>query len=115
MNRSHRLLLVDDVRHMHAASAGLAAIVRAAGAEVTLTEAADAVINLAGQFDCVMLYTQGDTFNAREVESLTQFVRGGGGLVGVHSAAATNKTDDAYARLLGSRFLTHGPIADYEV
>ena len=117
MGQSHRLLLVDDARHMHAAtaSAELATILRAAGIDVNATEDAAAVMNLAGVFDCVMLYTQGDTFNAREVESLTSFVRGGGGLIGVHSAAATNKTDDAYARLLGSRFLSHGAVADYEV
>ena len=46
---------------------------------------------------------------------LTKFVRGGGGLLGIHSASATNKTDDNYAKLLGSRFIGHGPVLDYEV
>lgn len=89
---------------------------QAAGIDVTSTDDVSALSRLdAGVFDCVMLYTQGDTFSPAQVEALTKFVRGGGGLVGVHSATATNKSDDAYAKLLGSRFIGHGPVLDFEV
>lgn len=94
----------------------LASILQSAGIDVTSTDDASTVSHLAdGTFDCVMLYTQGDTFSPPQVEALTKFVRGGGGLVGVHSATATNKTDDAYAKLLGSRFIDHAPVFDFEV
>ena len=62
-----------------------------------------------------MLYTQGDTFNPAEVDSLAAWTDQGGAIVGVHSAAATNKTDDRYARLIGSRFIGHGPVGEFTV
>ena len=94
----------------------LAEIVRAAGIDVTATDDVARVATLPdGGFTGVMLYTQGDTFSPPQVQTLTQFVRGGGGLIGVHCATATNKTDDAYASLLGSRFAGHGPVFEFEV
>src|SRR5580765_3708322 len=113
-----RVFLLGDSRHQHDArgSEVLAETLRAAGNEVTFSEDASLIGNLVGEaFDCVVLNTQGETFSASQVEALTQWVRGGGGLIGVHSAAATNKNDDAYARLLGSRFIGHGPVLDFEV
>ena len=112
------VLLIRDPRHHHDPRGGdvLAEIIRGAGMNVTLTEDVSAVSHLAGgDFDCCMLYTQGDTFTPAQVESLTQWVRGGGALVGIHTATATNKTDDHYARLIGSRFIGHGPVFDFDV
>lgn len=114
----HHVLLVCDPKHHHDPRGGeaLAKILTSSGVNVTATEDVSSVTRLAGgAFDCAMLYTQSDTFSPAEVESLTSWVRGGGGLVGVHSAAATNKTDDAYARLLGSRFIGHGPVIDFQI
>jgi type 1 glutamine amidotransferase len=115
---SHQILFIHDPKQHHSPQAAqmLGEIVRAAGIDVTATDDVARVSTLPeGEFAGVMIYTQNDTFSPPQVEALTQFVRGGGGLVGVHSATATNKTDDAYARLLGSRFAGHGPVLDFEV
>jgi predicted dehydrogenase/type 1 glutamine amidotransferase len=113
-----RILFIHDPRrhHMPEGAGLLGELLTDAGMEVTATDAVSAVAKLAsGAFDVVALYTQGDTFLPQEVETLSQYVRNGGGLLGIHSATATNKTDDAYAKLIGSRFIGHGPVLDYEV
>src|ERR1051326_5722930 len=118
MNLPQRVLLVLDPRHHHAVEGHdvLHANLKSAGFEVTRTEDPAMVAHLpGGKFDCAVLYTQGQTFDSAQVEALTKFVRNGGGLVAIHSAAATNKTDDAYARLIGSRFIGHGPVFDFTV
>src|SRR5690348_16993741 len=74
---THRVLFVADPRHHHAAEghAILRDALLAARIEVILTESPAAVSQLAsGGFDCVMLYTQDDTFDPQQVEALTKFV-----------------------------------------
>src|SRR4051794_46108 len=119
MPESHdRVLLISDPRHHHDARGGpiIADTLRAAGLDVTHTEDVSAVSKLAaGAFATLLLYTQGDTFTPAQVDLMTRWVRGGGGLVGIHTATATNKTDDNYARLIGSRFIGHGPVFDFDV
>jgi predicted dehydrogenase len=114
----HQILFIHDPKKHHSPQAAdmLAQILRSAAIEVTATDDVSAVASLAGgKFGGVMIYTQNDTFSPPQVQTLTSFVRGGGGLIGVHSATATNKTDDAYAKLLGSRFAGHGAVLDFEV
>lgn len=113
-----RVLVLRDPRHHHDPRGGdvIAQTLNSAGFDATLTEDVSCVSRLShGQIDCLVLYTQGDTFDASQVESLTTWLRAGGALVGVHTATATNKTDDAYARLIGSRFIGHGPVFDFKV
>src|SRR5688500_5648624 len=113
-----QVLLIHDPEKHHdpRGAVELETILRSASFQVTSTDDVSAVERLSGgKFDCIMIYTQGDTFSPAQVGTLVNFVRSGGGLVGVHSATATNKTDDAYARLLGSRFIGHGPVFDFEV
>jgi len=87
---------------------------KAAGHEVTATQDGAALKSL-GKYQVVVLYTQGDKFKEDEVEGLAQFVRGGGGLVGIHSASDTNTKSAAYMKLIGSKFITHGPVFDFNV
>lgn len=118
MAAAPRVLLVRDPRHNHDPAGGdiILAALTSAGIEATLTEDVSAVSHLSdGKFDVVALYTQGDTFDPAQVEALTRFVREGNGLLGIHTAAATNKTDDAYAKLIGSRFIGHGPVSEFDV
>src|SRR5438552_7248269 len=112
----NRVLILRDPRHHHDPRGGDVVLetLKSAGFEATLTEDVSCVTRLS-EIDCLTLYTQGETFDPQQVETLTKWVRGGGGLVGVHTATATNKKDDAYARLIGSRFIGHGPVFDFKV
>ncbi len=52
--------------------------------------------------------TTGNILNDRQRAALQRFVVGGGGWVGIHSAADTEYTSDFYTKLLaGGRFLAH--------
>ena len=60
------------------------------------------------KYDLVMFYGSGGDFtDAAQERGLEQFVRGGGGLAGVHATDAFKKSD-VYWRLLGGRFSGHG-------
>ena len=67
-----------------------------------------------GTFDVVLLYTQGDQLDNAGVDALTKFVRGGGGLVALHSANASVSNENLL-KLIGSRFKGHAPAFDFTV
>jgi hypothetical protein len=59
-------------------------------------------------FDAVLFYTTGDLpFSADEQRALFDFVKKGGGFVGVHSATDTFPSVPEYAELVGARFDGH--------
>jgi cytochrome c len=58
----------------------------------------------------VFLSTTGDVLDDRQQAALRRYVRRGGGLVGVHSAADTEHGWPWYETLLGARFLSHPAI-----
>jgi type 1 glutamine amidotransferase len=84
------------------------------------------------KYDVVLFYGSGGNFTDPEQEQgLADFVKGGGGLAGVHATDAFKKSD-VYWRLLGGRFTGHGggkfmlriedkkhpitaPMADFEI
>src|SRR5436190_8089278 len=117
---SHRVLLITGgAWHDYAKGAEiLTQTLKDAGIDVTHTEDSAAVNKLAGgQFDCLLLYTQGDKFDDAQIDAISKFVKNGGGLVGVHCAADTNRKPggSALGKLIGSAFLTHGPVHDFQV
>src|SRR5688572_4455991 len=115
---AHRVLIVTGGEWHDYAKGGeiLESALAGAGMTVTRTQDAAALKNLTGRsFDCVLLYTQGDRFDDAAVASLEKFVRNGGGLVGVHCASDTNTKSSAYMKLVGSQFVTHGPVFDFRV
>jgi type 1 glutamine amidotransferase len=67
-----------------------------------------------GPFNVVVLYTFGDYLDGEEIQSLATFVRNGGGLVGVHTAIATNPGSDTLGQLFGAR-IRKGVIAPHEI
>jgi type 1 glutamine amidotransferase len=95
--------------------AGIAAV-RAIGAragfEVDATEdaAAFTASSLAGYRAVVFLNTTGDVLDAAQELALQAYVKGGGGFVGVHSAADTEHGWPGYRELLGARFRSHPAI-----
>lgn len=95
--------------------AGIAAF-RALGAAhgFTVTATEDpAVFTPAGlaRFRAVVfLSTSGDVLDAGQQAALEAYVRGGGGWVGVHSAADTEYGWPFYGELVGARFARHPPV-----
>src|SRR4051812_31432388 len=97
---AHRVLLISGGKYHDFARGSeiLCTALTNSRIEVTATTDPTAVSRLPGNFNCVVLYTQGDILDDTAIESLTKFVRNGGGLVAVHSANASIKSD-ALAKL----------------
>ena len=99
----------------HASIASGVAAVEALGAEhgfsVTATEdpAAFSDAGLAGVDAVVFLNTTGDVLDAGQQAALESYVQGGGGWVGVHSAADTEYDWPWYGGLVGAYFESHPP------
>ena len=77
--------------------------------QVTATSDFDALASLPGGYETVLIYTTGfreDLTAARE-KGLLDFVRGGGGLVAVHSAADSFRGSRAYIDMINAEFQTH--------
>ncbi|RYG26784.1 DUF1080 domain-containing protein [bacterium] len=67
-------------------------------------------------FDSVVfLMTTGDVLNAEQEKAFESYVKGGGGYVGVHSAADTEYEWPWYGNLVGAYFLSHPAIQDATV
>jgi uncharacterized protein len=82
------------------------------GFEVEATEDPDAFTdeNLA-RFDAVMfLLTTGDVVEPEGEEAFERYIRGGGGWVGVHSAADTEYDWDFYGELLAGAYFHSHPV-----
>jgi cytochrome c len=58
----------------------------------------------------VFLLTTGDVLDAGQKAALEQYVRGGGGFVGIHSASDTEHHWPWYGRLVGTWFKSHPRI-----
>jgi uncharacterized protein len=77
--------------------------------EVTLSEKLDDLKpeNIKN-YNVVLFYGSGGDFtNPQQEQGLAEFVKGGGGLAGVHATDAFKKSD-VYWRLFGGRFTSHG-------
>jgi type 1 glutamine amidotransferase len=57
----------------------------------------------------VFLSTTGDVLNTEQETALTNFIRSGGGYVGIHAAADTEYSWPWYGQLVGAWFLSHPP------
>jgi cytochrome c len=66
--------------------------------------------NLANFEAVIFLNTTGDILNATQQSALEQYIQGGGGWVGVHSAADTEYGWAWYGDLLGAYFQSHPAI-----
>jgi uncharacterized protein len=62
------------------------------------------------RFAAVVLYFHQSRISPAALERLESYVRGGGGLLAIHSASASFKHEPRYAALLGGRFVGHGPV-----
>ncbi|MFF0247375.1 ThuA domain-containing protein [Streptosporangium sandarakinum] len=84
----------------------------AGGFTVTATEdaAAFTTANLARYEAVVFLLTTGDVLGDAQQSAFESYVRGGGGYVGVHSAADTEYDWPFYGQLVGAWFASHPAI-----
>ncbi len=113
-----RALVLQDPLHHHDATGGHAIVsaLRSGGIDATLSESVPDVMSLAANgFNLLAIYTQNDTFDAQQVSAMRSFASDGNGILGIHSATATNKKDDDYAKLIGARFIGHGPVVEFAV
>jgi len=65
-----------------------------------------------GGWDAVVIYTTGyhDELTPERERGLLRYIRAGGGLVGIHSAADSFRGSRAYLDMLGGEFETHPPL-----
>ena len=59
-------------------------------------------------FDAVMIYANHASGTPEQISALLDFVSKGGGWIAIHSGGGCFKNSEAYADLVGSRFLSHG-------
>jgi type 1 glutamine amidotransferase len=77
---------------------------------LTETEDADLFITdkaLSTYSVVVFLHNTGNFLSPDQIKALQQFVRRGGGFVGIHAAGAGLRSDDWYGRLIGAHFSGH--------
>jgi len=58
-------------------------------------------------YDALVLYTTGAQPHGADVDAISDFVRGGKALIGIHNAADSFTADPNYVRLIGGKFRTH--------
>jgi type 1 glutamine amidotransferase len=103
-------------RHADAITAGQATLVTRLGADGIAVDATEDPLrfrdaDLATFGAVIFLYTSGnDVLDAEGKLALEAFVRGGGGWVGVHSAADTEYAWPFYGELVVAHFLSHPAI-----
>lgn len=117
MKTKPRVLLLTGGKHHDFVGGGQLIEQTLAGRfEVTPTQDVADLAKLAdGKFAVLVLYAQGGEMSADIAKTLTQFVERGGGLVGIHCAADCFTKNDAFLKLLGAQFATHGPVMEFEV
>jgi type 1 glutamine amidotransferase len=93
------------------ATQALEAIGADAGWVIDATEDPAQLVSVLGQRDVVVfLMTTGDVLDDTQQTAFEQFIRGGGGYVGVHSAADTEYDWAFYGQLMGAYFNGHPGI-----
>ncbi len=65
--------------------------------------------------DVVSVYLHRNTIQENSLRLLEEFVHAGGGLIVIHSGSASFKAEPRWEKLIGGRFVSHGPITTFEV
>jgi predicted dehydrogenase/type 1 glutamine amidotransferase len=66
-------------------------------------------------YDLVIIYASSADLTPAQEKALCEYVRAGGGLLGVHTATVLGQGNPDYMEMIGGRFITHGPITNFEV
>lgn len=86
--------------------------------ELEMTNDLDIFKNLSSKgYSTVVVYTTGfyDDLTPEREKGLLEFVRNGGGFVGIHSATDSFRGSRAYIDMIGGEFLTHPPQQEFKV
>ena len=83
--------------------------------DTTEDSAAFTSANLANYKAIIFLCTTGDLFNDNQKLAFQNFIRSGGGYVGIHSASDTEHSWPWYGQLVGAYFVNHPFIQDATV
>jgi len=75
--------------------------------DTTTNSALFTAVNLKQYAAVVFLNTTGDVLNDQQQTAFEQYIRGGGGFVGVHAASDTEYGWPWYGRLVGAYFVNH--------
>ena len=65
--------------------------------------------------DLTVLYFHQKKIRTDDLQALVNYVLKGGAILAIHSATASFKQEPAYHKLLGGRFIEHGPICEYTI
>jgi type 1 glutamine amidotransferase len=66
-------------------------------------------------FSALVVYVHHRRISDGALRALIDYVSGGGGLLGIHTATASFKEQVPYFEILGGRFVGHGPVRSFEV
>ena len=67
------------------------------------------------QITSLALYFHHKRISPAALDRLDELIRNGLGLLAVHGAAASFKTEPRYHAILGGRFIGHGPVTQFEI
>ncbi|MGC9453723.1 MAG: ThuA domain-containing protein, partial [Phycisphaerae bacterium] len=81
---------------------------------VTVTEDRSVLAGGLDEYDALALYCQGGEMSDEQEKHVLEFVRGGGALVGLHSANTAFVNSETFVKLLGSAF-DHHPAEHQDV
>ena len=129
MTGARVLLILGGIYHDFSGfDAAMAPVIQAAGHTITSTYDLDELTRLAsGHYDVILSYTslsrhregQNDTnpqtLTPEQTQGLTEWVRAGHGLVGVHAATVSAIPNPAMRALFGARFENHPPQFSFTV
>ena len=66
-------------------------------------------------YDAVIMYTVGGELTPAQEQGLVGYVRAGGGLVAIHCANAELEKFTEYTEMIGTVFVSHGPVSAFNV
>lgn len=66
-------------------------------------------------YDALIVYAQGGELSKPQLDGMLGLVKGGGGLVALHSAAASFRKHPEYIEMIGGEFAKHGPVTEFPV
>ncbi len=84
--------------------------------DVTRTTDRNALASLPrSRYAALVVYAQGGQLTPKQEKGVVDFVEKGGGLVGIHCGSDSFTRNKGYMKLIGSQFIDHGPVLDFDV
>jgi type 1 glutamine amidotransferase len=105
-----------DFHNMWEAVPTVALLMDQLGYDVTISRDRERISKAGLQgADALLVYTTGGKLEPEPAAAFLEFVKAGGGVVGIHCAADSFKENPEYIETLGGAFITHPPQLDVQV